>query len=138
MIFEGIDDLGNSDPSQAGQADIQTRLIQAYQQMISQIHTSGYKAIGATLTPFLCPPGHTGGMNRYALEPIREQTRQNINSWIRTSGSFDYVVDFDKILRDRKNPAFFSQRYIGTDCLHPSLKGYAAMARLFPLEVFLV
>lgn len=136
MVFEGINDLGNSYPDQAGQNDIQTRLIQAYQQIISQVHASGLPIIGATITPFLCPPGHTGPMNRYALEPIREQTRQNINDWIRNSGSYDYVVDFDQILRDPKNPSVTARRYLGPDCLHPNNKGFEALANGFPLEVF--
>ena len=134
MVFEGINDLGNSDP--LGQTDFQTRLIQGYQQIISQVQAAGLPIIGTTITPFICPLGHSGPTNRYALEAIREQTRQNINDWIRNSGSYDYVVDFDKIIRDPNNASLTSRTYQGKDCLHPNTKGYAALANNFPLEVF--
>jgi hypothetical protein len=39
----------------------------------------------------LTPSGSTG---------IREQNRQAVNQWIRTSGVFDAVVDFDVVTRD--------------------------------------
>lgn len=82
----------------------------------------------------MCPPNHPRS-NRYALNPIREQTRLNVNRWIRSSGSFDSVVDFDQVLRDPKNPAQMAPQFLGPDCLHPSAAGYQALAEGFPLEI---
>lgn len=83
----------------------------------------------------MCPPNHAGRSNRYALDPIREQTRLKVNQWIRESASFDSVVDFDKVLRDPNNPAQMAPQFIGPDCLHPSGAGYQALAEGFPLEI---
>ena len=35
----------------------------------------------------------------------RTATRQAVNKWIRTSGSFDGMIDFDAVLRDSDYPA---------------------------------
>jgi lysophospholipase L1-like esterase len=46
------------------------------------------------------------------------------NEWIRTSGAYDALIDFDAATLDPNNPAFNSG-----DNLHPSDAGYEAMAR---------
>lgn len=137
MLFEGINDIGNARPDPASQKAIETNLIRAYQQIIGQVHTHGLPIIGATITPFMCPANHVGRSNRYALDPIREQTRLNVNQWIRSSGAFDHVVDFDAVLRDPQNPAQMAPDLIGPDCLHPSENGYKALAQGFPLDILM-
>lgn len=55
--------------------------------------------------------------------------RQQVNRWIRTSGAFDAVVDFDAVLRDPADPVELLPAYDSGDHLHPSDAGYLAMAR---------
>ena len=53
--------------------------------------------------------------------------REAVNDWIRSSGVFDGVIDFDKITRDPQNPTHFNPPYDSGDHLHPSDAGYKAM-----------
>ena len=64
-------------------------------QIADAAHEHGIKAFGATITPY-------GGAG-YSSDK-GEQIREDVNNWIRTSGAFDGVVDFDKITQDPANP----------------------------------
>jgi lysophospholipase L1-like esterase len=65
-----------------------------------------------------------------------EEVRQAVNQWIRTSGAFDAVIDFDKATQDPKNPAMFLPEDDHGDHLHPSDAGYKAMADSIDLKLF--
>jgi len=95
-------------------------LIGAYRQLISRAHARGVKLIGATLTP--CE-----GVDIPGYES-KEATRQTVNKWIRTSGAFDGLIDFDAVLRDPDHPSRLSPRFASEDHLHPNAAGYQAMA----------
>ena len=133
MIFEGVNDIGTAEATQAAQQAIGDRIIQAYQQIISRVHAFDIPIFGATITPFGKQNGTS--LNAYT-DPIREQTRQRVNKWIRESKKFDAVIDFDAILRDPAYQAQLSAAYDSGDSLHPSVAGYQAIANAFPLEVF--
>ena len=60
-----------------------------------------------------------------------------VNEWIRTSGEFDGVIDFDAVMRnpeqtDRLNPAFLFEN----DWLHPNADGYRTMGEAIDLKMF--
>ncbi|WP_207004941.1 SGNH/GDSL hydrolase family protein [Trinickia mobilis] len=95
-------------------------LIAGYQQVIAAAHRHGLRIFGATLTPA-------------SLPREREEIRLAVNRWIRTSGAFDGVVDFDSALRDPARPDRLVPRYDSGDHIHPSDAGYAAMADAVPL-----
>lgn len=133
MIFHGINDIGTTDPDTASQKAIGDRLIQAYKQIISRVHAFGIPIFCSTITPFTAPDS---SIQSYTAA-TREQTRQRINNWLRTSSAFDYVVDFDAVLRDPSNPSFLDATYNSGDYLHPNVKAFNAMARAFPLDIFL-
>jgi lysophospholipase L1-like esterase len=59
-----------------------------------------------------------------------------VNDWIRSSGVFDGVIDFDKITRDPANPRQFNPAYDSGDHLHPSDAGYKAMDEGVDLKLF--
>lgn len=82
---------------------------------------------GSTLPPF-------EGFVYYA--PARETARQQVNSWIRTSGTFDAVLDFDAAIRDPAQPGRLLPAYDGGDHLHPNDAGFDAIARSIPLGLF--
>ncbi|AOJ08534.1 SGNH/GDSL hydrolase family protein [Burkholderia mayonis] len=102
------------------QVDAQA-LIEGYRRVIAAAHVRGVAVFGATLTPA-------------SLPPAREAIRRQVNEWIRTSGAFDGVVDFDAALRDPAKPSELQRRYNSGDDIHPSDAGYAAMADAVPLE----
>ena len=132
MIFEGVNDIGTADIAEANQTQTGNRLIQAYKQIISRVHTFGIPMFAATITPFGCP---NATLQPYAV-PIREATRDYVNTWIRDSGAFDAVIDFDAILRDPANHTQLNPLYDSGDCLHPNEAGYHKIADEFPLSIF--
>jgi lysophospholipase L1-like esterase len=98
------------------------QMIAGLQQMAVRAHSRGIKIIGATLTPF----GNETFMAN-AWNPTREEHRLAVNEWIRESGVFDGVADFDAALRDPEIP---TQMRAADDCgdgLHPSDAGYCKM-----------
>lgn len=133
MIFEGVNDIGVAPPTTEAQDQIYKRLVQAYKQMVTLIHTHGIPVFGATITPFSAPSNFTG--QPYS-SPEREKTRQRVNEFIRNSGVFDAVIDFDKFLADPKIPSQLAPQYDSGDYLHPGPVGYAYMAEKFPIEIF--
>ena len=66
----------------------------------------------------------------------KEATRQATNKWIRTSGAFDGVIDFDAVLRDPDHLSRLLPRYASKDHLHPNDAGYQAMADAIDLSLF--
>lgn len=126
MILEGINDmnLAGRGGQTVGPPLTADDLIAGMKQMIERAHTHGIKVIGCTLTPF-------GG----ATDAV-EDMRQALNMFIRTSGAFDGVVDFDKVIRDPNDPRQFIKAYNNTDRLHPNDAGYQAMADAIDLGMF--
>ena len=62
--------------------------------------------------------------------------RKEVNEWIRTSGKFDGVIDFDKATFDPKNPSKLLPKYDSGDHLHPNDAGSEAMAAVIDLKFF--
>lgn len=89
--------------------------------------THGIKVIGATILPYEnCKYASAEG----------EKMRQTVNEWIRSSGDFDAVVDFDRTMRDPAHPARLLPAYDSGDHLHPNTDGLRAMANSIPLSLF--
>jgi lysophospholipase L1-like esterase len=62
--------------------------------------------------------------------------RQAFNQWMRTSGAYDAVIDFDAAVRDTTDPSKIREDYQSGDWLHPSDIGYRAMAHAIDLTLF--
>lgn len=124
IVLEGINDIGAARDNPTPTAE---DLIAAHKQLIERAHTRGIRIFGATLTPF-------EGANYFT--PVGEAKRQALNQWIRTSGAYDGVVDFDQATRDPGHPARFLPQYESGDHLHPSDAGYKAMADAIDLALF--
>ena len=129
MILEGINDIGQALRNGAPAANAITAddVIGAYKQMIERARSHGINVIGCTLTPYVGAA--------YASD-AGEAVRSAVNTWIRTSGAFDAVVDFDAATRDPANPKQFLKAYNNTDNLHPNDAGYKAMADAVDLSIF--
>ena len=133
IVFEGVNDLGGltrlAPVPPADHAALVQRIIGAYQEIIARAHAHGIEVIGATITPY-------GGSGYYHPDAANEADREAVNSWIRTAGHFDAVVDFDKVVRDPAQPNRLLPAYDCGDHLHPSPAGYKAMADAIPLTLF--
>lgn len=137
VLLEGINDIGFpgaklGDSYLADPADLRTPedLIRAYRQLISRAHAHGVKVIGVTIGPFegVDFPGY--------YSESKEAFRRAVNNWIRSSGSFDGVIDFDAVLRDPDHPSRLLPRFASQDHLHPNDVGYQAMADAIDLGLF--
>jgi len=133
IVLEGVNDLGTSTRehpiSAADHQALVQHIIAGFAQMIARAHNHGIKVFGATIMPY-------AGSGYYHPDTANEADRQAINAWIRTPGHFDAVVDFDKLVRDPKRPAYLRPDYDLGDGLHPSVKGYQAMGNAVPLSLF--
>ena len=126
IVLEGVNDIGGT-PSPAAADSVATGLIAAYQRIIAAAHARGLRIYGATILPF-------GGS--FYDKPGHEEARQRVNAWIRTSGAFDAVVDFDAVVRDPSQPARMLPRADSGDHLHPGEEGYRLMADAIDLALF--
>ena len=138
ILFEGTNDIGQPDTPassiRAKFAPCLTRtqitaddLIAGYKQIIEQAHAAGLKIFGATILPYK----GFGGWTEQG-----ESKRQATNHWIRESGAFDGVIDFDAALRDAANPTILNPAYDSGDHLHPNPAGHEALANAIDLALF--
>jgi lysophospholipase L1-like esterase len=133
IVLEGINDLGmltrTTMASEGQHEDLVRRMIGAYNQIIVRAHAHGIKVIGGTLLPFM-------GTDFYHPTVSNESDRKILNAWIRAPGHFDAAIDFDAITADPALPDRLRTDYDSGDHLHPSPRGYRAMADAIPLELF--
>jgi lysophospholipase L1-like esterase len=135
IVFEGINDIGfaslpkgfggpDAPPPQPVTAD---DLIGAYKQLIARAHAHGLKIIGATITPYK-------GASYFSKNG--EATREAVNKWIRNSGAFDGVIDFDRAWRSPKDATRIRDGFHAGDHLHGDDKGYNVAADAIDLSLF--
>jgi lysophospholipase L1-like esterase len=130
IVFEGVNDIGTADATEAAQKQVVADLTQAYEQIIVRAHAQGIRVYGATITPF-------GGNTAYDdPQGFREAARQAVNDWIRTSHQFDAVIDFDRAVRDPANPRQITPSLDVGDHLHLNPAGYQVLARAVPAGLF--
>ena len=124
VVLESINDIGmTTDPS----SPTVDELIAGHRALIQRAHSYGLTIYGGTLTPF------EGAL--YFTEE-GETKRQAVNRWIRSSGAYDAVIDFDAVVRDSSNPRRFLPMYHPGDWLHPNDEGYRAMGEAIDLTLF--
>jgi lysophospholipase L1-like esterase len=126
IVFEGVNDIGTAAATPAAQQAVGDELLFAYDQIITRAHARDLRAYGATLTPI---GGNTGYDDP---DGLREQTRARLNAWIRRSGRFDGVADFDAAVRDPAAPRQLDPLYDTGDHLHLNPAGYQALAAAVP------
>jgi lysophospholipase L1-like esterase len=107
------------------------QMIAGMKQMAMRAEARGIKLIAATLTPF----GNETYMAN-AWNPTRERHRVTLNTWIRESGAFHGVVDFDAAIRDPEKPTQMLGIYDCGDGLHPSDLGYCKLGDAIDLALF--
>jgi lysophospholipase L1-like esterase len=89
--------------------------------------------------PFIILTSTVGAANATAgtyTQPARVATVQRVNDFIRTSGTFDAVFDFNAWLADPDMPTQLNPKYDSGDFLHPNELGYQVLANNFDLAVF--
>jgi lysophospholipase L1-like esterase len=133
IVWEGVNDLGglarDGEVTPAEHAALVQKVIAAYQQIVLRAHAHGLRVYAATITPYT-------GSDYYHPGPLSEADRQTVNQWIRATGHFDAVIDFDAVLRDPAHPDRLLPAYDCGDHLHPSPAGYKAVGDSIPLDLF--
>jgi lysophospholipase L1-like esterase len=141
LVFEGVNDIGTAEANEKSQCAIGDRIIAAYRQIVTRVRARGVSIFAATITPFgrrkgeIVVDAEAEGLTGYS-HPLRDRTRQRINDWIRESGVFDAVIDFDRVLRDDDDSAVLNKKFDSGDRLHPNKQAFQALADAFPVDIF--
>ena len=131
IVQIGTNDIFTLNPAEEVTAD---QVIQGQKQLIQRAHAQGLKIYGCTFTPvegFLLP-----GTPFPIFSPAKEVKRQAVNAWIRLSGEYDAVIDFDRVLRDPSAPTKILPLFDSGDHAHPTDAGYKALADAIDLKLF--
>ncbi|WP_344319047.1 SGNH/GDSL hydrolase family protein, partial [Streptomyces yatensis] len=113
FLFEGVNDI------KAHTGVTAADMIDGYRQIIARAHAAGKCVVGATVGPFK-------GWSEW--DAAAESVRQGVNAFVRGSGEFDAVTDFDRVLRSPYDPERVLPFLDNGDHLHPNDKGMQAMA----------
>ncbi|WP_395022769.1 SGNH/GDSL hydrolase family protein [Dongia sp.] len=136
-LMMGINDIGwpGSGLAPNDKQPTAEEIIAGYQQLVTRAHLHGLRIIGVTLTPFGDSFAGTPFEGYYS--EAKEKIRVAVNEWIRNSGEFDGVIDFDKAVRDPAKPSHIQAQFDKGDHLHPNPAGYKAMAEAIDLGMLL-
>jgi len=126
VIFEGVNDIGSLPDTEEAANKKTEELISAYKHMIKLAHEKNIKVYGATIMPF---KGHS----YYKVN--REKARNTVNEWIRNSGLYDGIIDFDLIMRDPDDYSTL-KRNLQDDYLHPNQDGHKTMGQSIDIKLF--
>ena len=130
IVLIGVNDLRNG-MGKADEAVSAEEMIAGLHQLTVRAHAAGLKVFGGTLLTW---ENETFRGGSYTAEG--ETKRQAINAWIRESGAFDAVIDFEEMLRDPLHPTRMLPQWDRGDHLHPSDPGYLRMADEIDLALF--
>ena len=127
--FEGINDLGPH--GQASLAELEQAITSGVRAL--RLAAPAVRVIGTTLTS-------AHGNPEFGA---RDEDRQALNAFIRASGLFDAVIDFDSATANPRSGALKPEYAVPTngvsieDGLHPNRAGYLAMAGAIDLDALL-
>jgi lysophospholipase L1-like esterase len=130
--LEGINDFSKNGNFTADQ------VIAAMKDGVARLRAKWPQAriIGATVVSAL---GSTSAAHGF---PEQDDKRKALNAFIRSSGTFDGVIDFDRATLDPASgglkPEFVPESTTGGagDKLHPNRTGYLAMGQAIDLDLF--
>lgn len=129
LLLAGSNDVSAADMLTRPQDRVSAlQIIDGLKGLIQRAHAKGIQIWGATLLP------HAGVQRPVIHTEAGEAKRQAINAWIRGSGAFDAIVDFDLVMRDPARPDRLRPAYDSGDHLHPNEAGYRAMAAAIDLR----
>ena len=131
VVLLGINDIGHPGAGAPMSEDVTAEdMIAGLTQLVERAHEKGLKIYGCTLTPF------EGITWAGWFTPEKEAKRQAVNRWIRTSKTFDAVIDFEAAVRDPSQPTRMLAAYDSGDHLHPNDAGLEAMGKAIDLRLF--
>ncbi|WP_053754357.1 SGNH/GDSL hydrolase family protein [Streptomyces sp. MMG1533] len=111
VVFEGVNDVRWGATAE--------QVITGLRELAARGHARGLRMLAATVLPCEGEARCTAAV---------DAERVAINAWLRTTGEFDGVLDFDGVVRDPAHPARLLPAYDSGDHLHPGDTGLAALA----------
>lgn len=129
ILLAGINDINMSiiPGMPREQAATAEEIIDGLAQLVARARLHGMRVAGGTIMA-------TKGLPFYSQEG--ERMRQAVNEWIRNSGDFDAVIDFDAATRDPADPLRLRPEIDPGDHVHPNDAGNALMAAAIDLDLF--
>lgn len=137
VVLLGTNDIGwPSGPFAPDEPALRAdEMIQGFRELIEMAHAHNVRIMAGTIAPPERALQGTPLEGHYS--PEKDKVRQAVNRWIRESGAFDAVVDFDAVLRDPAHPSRMKQAMDSGDHLHPGDAGYKAMAAAIDIDALL-
>ncbi|MCT8977069.1 SGNH/GDSL hydrolase family protein [Clostridium sp. CX1] len=130
IVLQGVNDIMHpapGGPAPASEIVSKDEIVSALEKYTELAHKYNLKIYGGTIMPFEGYEVYTDDL---------DVKRREVNEWIRTSGKFDGIIDFDKAMADPNNPSRLLPKYDSGDHLHPSDAGGEAMAEAIDLKLF--
>lgn len=129
LILEGINDMGFAFYFNLPEEKVSANdLIEGLGTYIQIARNYGSKVYIGTVIP--------SRNDQVQWFPEIDECRQSLNQWIRENKTIDGVMDFDRAIRDKKNPEYMLAQYHLGDGVHPNSIGGNEMAQNIPLEWF--
>jgi lysophospholipase L1-like esterase len=125
VVFMGTNDIRREASAE--------QVINGLKDIIARVKARGLKVVGVTIVPrhnVTLVGGNTG------WDAAKTKVRNEVNAWIRGSGAFDGVIDFDRVVRSAGNPDLLNVTYNCGDGIHPSPLGYFQMGKSVDLNLF--
>jgi lysophospholipase L1-like esterase len=131
IVLQGSNDISASDMLESPKDRVTApQIIAGLQTLIARARARGIRIWGATMLP-------RGGVQKpFVTTAAGTAARAMVNDWIRTSGAFDAVIDFERVMRDPERPDRLLPAFDSGDHLHPNNAGYRAMAAAVDLRRF--
>ncbi|HYC96863.1 SGNH/GDSL hydrolase family protein [Brevundimonas sp.] len=131
LLAAGINDItGSVDLTDAKEQVSVEQIIEGMRTLAERARARDVKIWAATLLP-------SNHIEDPAQAAVVEAMRLQVNVWIRTSGAFDAVLDFEEVLRaGDAGVVRLNSEYDSGDHLHPNDKGYRALAESIDLNLF--
>jgi lysophospholipase L1-like esterase len=125
IVFMGTNDIRRQASAE--------QVINGLKDIVTRVKARGLMPIGVTIVPRhnVAPVAENTGWN-----DAKTKVRNEVNAWIRGSGTFDAVIDFDRIVRSTTNPDLLQVTYNCGDGIHPSSLGYFQMGKSVDLNLF--
>lgn len=123
VLFMGTNDIRREVSAAA--------LIAGMEEIAERIRARGLMVIGTTIIP---RHNRAASGTNTGWTPEKSNIRREVNEWIRNTGSFDSVLDFDTVVRDPDDPDRIAPTF-DCDGIHPNPRGYLEMGGSVPLEL---
>jgi lysophospholipase L1-like esterase len=125
VVFMGTNDIRREASAE--------QVINGLKDIVARVKARGLKVIGVTIIPrhSVAPATGNTGWN-----DAKTKVRNEVNAWIRGSGAFDAIIDFDRVVRGAANPDLLHVTYNCGDGIHPSPLGYFQMGKSVDLNLF--